>query len=43
MLHEGTKCSTEFCWNCLVDYRVILRYDNSRHGADCEFHTDNLR
>jgi len=38
----GIKCRYQFCWECLADYKEIVRTDNSSHGEDCPFHTDNL-
>lgn len=38
----GVKCSHQFCWECLVDYKEIIRTDNTAHNIDCQFHTDNL-
>lgn len=39
---KGIKCSYQFCWNCLANYKTILMTDNSAHHADCIFHTNNL-
>ncbi|KAK3400231.1 hypothetical protein B0T20DRAFT_496623 [Sordaria brevicollis] len=36
------KCSYQFCWECMADFKEILRTSNDAHRKDCRFHTDNL-
>ncbi|KEY72511.1 hypothetical protein S7711_09462 [Stachybotrys chartarum IBT 7711] len=38
----GTACLYDFCWECMADYKEILRMDNTAHHTDCPFHTNNL-
>ena len=39
----GFKCSYEFCWECMADFKEILRTSNDAHQKDCRFHTNNLK
>ncbi|KAI4730217.1 hypothetical protein E4T49_02023 [Aureobasidium sp. EXF-10728] len=33
------QCSYEFCFECLADYKKILKHDNRRHKRTCVYHS----
>lgn len=39
--HTGIKCKHEFCYDCLANYKVILKRDNSAHEKACPWHPTN--
>lgn len=39
---KGPRCSHQYCWLCLADYRGIQRRGNTAHRADCQHHSNNL-
>jgi len=38
----GIVCKHSFCYDCLADYKAILKGDNSAHKIDCPWHPDKL-
>ncbi|KAF2815428.1 uncharacterized protein BDZ99DRAFT_459295 [Mytilinidion resinicola] len=38
-----TVCNSQFCWDCLADWNIIIRNDNRRHNPTYRWHPDNLR
>lgn len=38
----GILCGHEFCYECLVDYEQIIKWDNTLHEDTCPWHPDNM-
>ncbi|KAK3330019.1 IBR domain-containing protein [Apodospora peruviana] len=41
--YGGIRCKHEFCWDCLADYRHIVKKDNSFHKRSCPHHSKNVK
>lgn len=39
----GSRCRQQFCWDCLVDWAVILREGNDSHTVECRWHSKNIK
>lgn len=41
LFHTGIKCKHEFCYDCLANYKVILKRNNSAYEKACPRHPIN--